>query len=57
MVGVIPAPHDAWRKSDILAAATGYQGCGSRDVKGINGDLDMRDAPSKLPMVRRRTHA
>lgn len=27
-----------------------------RDVKGITGDLDVRDAPSKLPMVRRRTH-
>jgi hypothetical protein len=57
MVGVIPAPHGAWRKSDILMAATGYQRCGSKDVKGISGDLDVRDASSKLSMVRRRTHA
>jgi hypothetical protein len=34
MVGVIPAPHDAWRKSDIPMVATGYQCCGSRDVRG-----------------------
>jgi hypothetical protein len=47
MVGAIPAPHDAWRKSDILTAATGYQCCGSRDVKGISGDLDVRDGPKQ----------
>lgn len=57
MVGVIPAPHDAWRKSDIPMVATGYQCCGSRDVTGITGDLDVRDASSRLPMVRRQTHA
>lgn len=57
MVGAIPAPHGAWRKSDVLMAATGYQCCGSRDVTGITGDLDVRDASSRLPMVRRRTHA
>jgi hypothetical protein len=27
-----------------------------RDVTGITGDLDARDASSKLSMVRRRTH-
>jgi len=56
MVGAIPTPHGAWRNSTIPVAATGPQ----RDKAGWNGDNRRprrRDTPSKLPMVRPRTHA
>jgi hypothetical protein len=55
MIGAIPIPPGAWRKSDTPVAATGRHRC----TAGCNGDKRRprrRDASSKLPKVRRRTH-
>src|SRR5262245_63779771 len=56
MVGTIPTPHGAWRKSTIPVAATGPQ-CDKARWNGDHRRPRRRDAPRKLPMVRPRTHA
>jgi hypothetical protein len=43
-VGAIPAPHGAWRKSDVPMVATGHQGCEA----GCNGDNRRPRRPGRL---------